>query len=140
MNYINDISILLTQKIEHDLVHEFAHKGSVPTFRNIRETIFKTLTEYIQVYFSEEFESEAELAQLSEKMLVDIKNHKLERAACEFALQILQNEEVIHKFVYESDKNKDNYSTYKNTTKYIPVIKLQKLLNETDDDYFKGRF
>ena len=48
-NLINDLAIVLTKKIEGDLVRVFMDGKKSPSFYNIRETLIDTLSENMDI-------------------------------------------------------------------------------------------
>lgn len=137
MSDINNIAIALTQKIEQAIVYEFAaEKGKrSPSYYNIRETILRTLREYIEIYSSSVVGSPRELEQMPKNILEDYMHHKKKVAGAQLAEAVLENTDITKRWAYS-----DEFSRNRTINVTLPVIKLNKLINDTDDDYLKGRF
>lgn len=134
---VNDLAIILTKKIEGDLVYAFfsdAQCVSVcnsdsmplpdvnlnhkqPSFYNIRETILKSLNEYLDVLILKQKDSPMMLAQMSDSMRMDYTRDQERKIACDIVERIINSEDHFDISTY------DDKDYYRSKTRFIAVLK-----------------
>lgn len=122
---LNDLSILLTKKIESELVRQFFQNKEQPNFYSIRKTILNVLEENMDVLSIQNVVSHEMLSQMTKEMIENYKNHELKKNAVMLVEKIIDSEDHFEKWVYE-----DEYSNFKKTTKSIIVLKTGKICKE----------
>lgn len=127
MSALNDLAIVLTKKIEQDLVIAFmSQKHHSPSFFNIRETILATLRQNMEVLSVEMKDSPMMLKDMPVKQREDYTNYQLEKCAHEVVKLIMKGDEFFEKYEF-----KDEYDHYRNVTRTIAVVKTGKIARES---------
>jgi len=125
MSNINELAILITKKIESELMRQFFHNKETPSFFHIRKTILNTL-EGCMGELSVTLRSDLELDDhMDISVRESIVNAKLRAATFKVVEGIIDQPEFFEKIVY-----KDEYSPLENTRRSIIVVKTANLLKQ----------
>lgn len=126
---LNNLAIVLTKKIEADLVEAFHEKGKIPpSFYNIRRTLVETLENYMGDLAISESWDQKMLDSMTPQMAAGYKNHQLEKQACEIVKTIIESHDYFDKFEF-----KDEYDRYRSITRSIIVLKTGKIRKDANE-------
>lgn len=134
VSLVNELAILLTKKIETELIMLIHSEHGVdaerikthPTFYSIRHTILSTLEEYLIEFVQSHKISDYELKALNQDPKTYLE-HKQKVAVHQLAETILKNTEVTCVDSYD-----DEWSRYREYINRLVVVKMNRISNEVE--------
>lgn len=124
---LNDLAIVLTKKIERNLVKAFLNQKHPPSFFNIRENILEVLQENITILQVQTTESPEMMREMRPNRVEEYKNDQIKRATYQVIESIFESPDYFNKFIFE-----DDWDHFRKTTHSIAVVKTAKIVKEAN--------
>jgi hypothetical protein len=123
---LNDLAILITKKIENELVmlcYSVTQADpktirQAPNFYMIRHNILTALSEVMASFSVQINEAPESYRDIPPATVLEIQNYNLKKQAATVVEHILSSDDYVDKYVYE-----DEWSLYRSTTRTIVLVK-----------------